>query len=113
MSQENQRVWFITGNSKFFSRLLTEQLLAKGDKVVTTDNNTEELKDLISDYPKAAIALPIDITNSEQVKDALNRVIATFGGVDCLFNNPGYGLINALEEPTQDRSVKMIDFQMF
>ncbi|MGF1489307.1 MAG: SDR family NAD(P)-dependent oxidoreductase [Prochloraceae cyanobacterium] len=109
MTQENSRVWFITGNSKFFSRLLREQLLAKGEKVVETDNKPEELKDLISEYPKAAIALPIDVTDSQQVKDALNRVLDTFG----LLNNLGYGLINTLEEPTNERWVRRIDFQMF
>ena len=38
--------WFITGASRGFGRELTEQLLARGDRVAATARRPEQLDDL-------------------------------------------------------------------
>jgi NADP-dependent 3-hydroxy acid dehydrogenase YdfG len=43
MSTQNTKVWFITGSSTGFGRILAEQLLAKGETVVATARRPEQL----------------------------------------------------------------------
>jgi NAD(P)-dependent dehydrogenase (short-subunit alcohol dehydrogenase family) len=100
MSTQNTKVWFITGSSTGFGRILAEQLLAKGERVVATARKTEQLKDLVDRYPDRAIALPVDVTNPQQVRAAVDHAIATFGRIDVLVNNAGYGMMGAVEEVT-------------
>ena len=94
------KVWFITGSSTGFGRILVEQLLAKGETVVATARKPEQLQDLVEQYPDSMIALSVDVTKPEQVREAVNRAIATFGRIDVLVNNAGYGTMGAIEEVT-------------
>jgi NAD(P)-dependent dehydrogenase (short-subunit alcohol dehydrogenase family) len=97
----NTKVWLITGSSTGFGRVLAEQLLATGDIVVATARKPEQLEALIAQYPDRALALALDITQPEQAQDVVNQAIATFGQIDVLVNNAGYGLIGALEEVSE------------
>ena len=45
----SSKVWFITGTSSGFGRVWTEAALKRGDKVVATARDTEELHELVSD----------------------------------------------------------------
>jgi NAD(P)-dependent dehydrogenase (short-subunit alcohol dehydrogenase family) len=100
MNTQNTRVWLITGSSTGFGRILVEQLLAKGETVVATARKPEHLQDLVAQYPDRAIAFPLDVTQPEQVREAVNHAIATFGRIDVLVNNAGYGMMGAIEEVT-------------
>ncbi len=100
MTTQNKRVWFITGSSTGFGRILAEQVLAKGDMVVATARKPEQLQALIDQYPQQAIALPLDVTQPDQVREAVNRAIATYERIDVLVNNAGYGAMGAFEEVT-------------
>ena len=59
----SQRVWFITGASTGFGRLLAEQVLAKGDKVVATARKPEQIADLTHNHPEQALTLALDVTD--------------------------------------------------
>lgn len=113
MSGKNRRVWFITGNYRGFNCILTDLLLANGEAVDTNINKADRLKELQSKYPKAAIAFPVDVTNPQRLKEAIDRALASFGGIDVLGNSPSYGLIYASEGQTKEDAVRMIDFQVF
>jgi len=51
------RVWFITGCSSGLGRLLAEEVLKAGDKVVATARNIGTIADLEKKYPETARAL--------------------------------------------------------
>jgi NAD(P)-dependent dehydrogenase (short-subunit alcohol dehydrogenase family) len=97
-----QKVWFITGCSTGFGRCLVEEVLKHGDLVVATARKVETIQDLVKDYPKQAIAVTLDVTKKDQIEAALKKTIDTFGKVDVLVNNAGYGIIGALEEVTTE-----------
>jgi NAD(P)-dependent dehydrogenase (short-subunit alcohol dehydrogenase family) len=61
MNAQNAKVWFITGSSTGFGRILAEQLLAKGDIVVATARKPEQLQDLVNRYSDRALAIHLGI----------------------------------------------------
>jgi NAD(P)-dependent dehydrogenase (short-subunit alcohol dehydrogenase family) len=104
MNPDNNRVaskvWLITGCSSGFGRALAEAVLKKGDSLIATAREPEQLRALIEHYPETAKAVRLDVTSFQDIQAAIDTAIATFGRVDVLVNNAGHGLIAALEEVT-------------
>ncbi|MBD2774279.1 oxidoreductase [Iningainema tapete] len=98
----NTKVWLITGSSTGFGRSLTEAVLKSGDRVIATARKPEQLNDLVNQYPETAKAIRLDVTNSQEVHDAVNAAIETFGQIDVLVNNAGFGSVGAIEEVSDD-----------
>ncbi|HET6259110.1 oxidoreductase [Pseudonocardia sp.] len=94
--------WFITGASTGFGRTFAEVLLAQGDHVVATARDKGAVADLVERYPDAALALPLDVTDPEQVREAVAAATEA-GPVDVLVNNAGHGLLGALEELSDEQ----------
>lgn len=107
------KVWFITGTSSGFGRILAEEVLAKGDRVVATARKPEVLQDLVEKYPDTARALRLDVTNLEDVKNSINDAIKEFGRIDVLVNNAGYGLVGAIEEAGSEQIKQQFDTNVF
>jgi NADP-dependent 3-hydroxy acid dehydrogenase YdfG len=101
------RTWFITGASTGFGRVLAEEVLKAGSKVVATARNLDKVKDLETRYPQTAKALALDVTNAGQVDSAVTQAIAKFGRVDVLVNNAGYGVAGAIEEVSEAEYMPM------
>jgi NAD(P)-dependent dehydrogenase (short-subunit alcohol dehydrogenase family) len=98
----NNKVWFVTGSSTGFGRSLTETLLKKGDIVVATARKPEQLADLVAKYPDRAKAIRLDVTNPQEISEAVKAAIAAFGRIDVLVNNAGYGTMGGIEEVSDE-----------
>ena len=107
------KVWFITGTSSGFGRILAEEVLAKGDKVVATARKPEVLADLIKKYPDTARAVKLDVTDLEDAKNSVQEAIKEFGRIDVLVNNAGYFLGGAIEEATDEQIRRQFDTNVF
>ena len=107
------KVWFITGASSGFGRILAEEVLAKGDRVVATARKPEVLADLVDKYPSAARAVKLDVTNLEDVKNSIQQAVKEFGRIDVLVNNAGYGLVGAIEEANIEQVKQQFDTNVF
>lgn len=107
------KVWFITGTSSGFGRALAEEVLAKGERVVATARKPEVLQDLIEQYPSAARAVKLDVTNLEDVKNAISEAVKEFGRIDVLVNNAGYALAGAIEETSNEQVRQQFDTNLF
>jgi NAD(P)-dependent dehydrogenase (short-subunit alcohol dehydrogenase family) len=92
------KVWFITGASSGLGRALAETALERGQRVVATARNQQDVTDLPERYPGRAIATRLDVTSSEQARAAVDDGLAAFERIDVVVNNAGYGLFGALEE---------------
>jgi NAD(P)-dependent dehydrogenase (short-subunit alcohol dehydrogenase family) len=105
--------WLITGCSTGLGRALAEAVLQRGDRAVVTARDASTVEDLASDYPDTALALPLDVTDAGQVRTAIERGTAAFGGIDVLVNNAGYGYRAAVEEGDDDDVRTLFDTHFF
>ena len=94
------KVWFITGTSTGFGRELAAAALEKGNKVVATARKPEVLADLAAQYGDNVLTAKLDVTNADDIKNAVAAAHAKFGRIDVLVNNAGFGIFGAFEEIT-------------
>jgi NADP-dependent 3-hydroxy acid dehydrogenase YdfG len=113
VSTGKDRTWFITGASTGFGRVLAEEVLKAGGKVVATARDRDKVADLEAKYPQKAKALALDVTNAGQVDSAVTQAFAQFGQVDVLVNNAGYGVAGAIEEVSEAESMPMFETNVF
>lgn len=92
------QVWLITGSSRGLGRAFTEEALKAGHRVVATARNSEHLIDIVRKYGERVRTVSLDVTNEAQAKYAVDAAIGTFGGLDVLVNNAGYGNVSPVED---------------
>jgi NAD(P)-dependent dehydrogenase (short-subunit alcohol dehydrogenase family) len=107
------RVWFITGTSTGFGRALAEEVLEHGDRVVATARDPEQVREFEQDYPERARAVRLDVTDKEEVHEAIEATIEAFGQIDVVVNNASYGLLGAIEEVSEEDMRRQIEINLF
>lgn len=98
-----QKTWFITGISSGFGRLMTEQLLSRGDRVAATLRKMDAADDLKSRYGDNLWLAELDMTDLQRVRSVVDRAFAELGSIDVIVSNAGYGLFGAAEELTDEQ----------
>ncbi len=107
------KVWFITGASRGFGREFVVAALERGDKVAATARNTDTLNDLVEQYGDAVLPVQLDVTNRDQVFAAVKTAQETFGQIDVVINNAGYGLFGTVEEITEQQLRDQLETNLF
>jgi NAD(P)-dependent dehydrogenase (short-subunit alcohol dehydrogenase family) len=92
------KVWLITGSSRGLGRALAEAVLESGDMLVATARKPEQLGDLVSRFGNRVRAVALDVTDEGAAHDAIAAADASFGRLDVLVNNAGYGDVNSIED---------------
>ena len=103
------KTWFITGTSSGFGRLMTESLLARGDRVAATLRKIEALDDLKARYGERLWVARLDVTDAAAARRVVDQAFRDLGRVDVVVNNAAYGLVGAAEELTDDQVRLQID----
>lgn len=101
--------WLITGTSSGFGRILTDKLLARGDRVAATARDVRTLDDLRARYRDRLWVASLDVTDTAAVRDVVDRAFAALGRIDVVVNNAGYGLFGAAEELSDAQIRQQID----
>jgi NAD(P)-dependent dehydrogenase (short-subunit alcohol dehydrogenase family) len=99
--------WLITGCSTGLGRALAQAVLAHGHNAVVTARNAATLQEIADDFPDTALALPLDVTDREQISSVIQQARTRFGAIDVLVNNAGYGYRAAVEE-ADDADVRLL-----
>ncbi|KAA2244707.1 SDR family NAD(P)-dependent oxidoreductase [Chitinophaga agrisoli] len=107
------KIWFITGSSRGLGRSLTQAVLAKGDQVAATARKPEQLKDLTEKYPGQILPIQLDVTNQQQIADAVAKTIQHFGRIDVLVNNAGFGITGATEAFTHEQVRSQLETNLY
>ncbi|MCJ2133418.1 oxidoreductase [Methylobacterium sp. J-026] len=113
MTQNTNPVWFITGCSTGFGRDLAKLVIARGWRAVVTARDQAKVADLAQGAEARVLALSLDVTAPDQIAEALRAATETFGRIDVLVNNAGYGYQSSIEEGEEDKIRAQFDANVF
>ena len=105
--------WFITGCYTGIGREIARAAIEAGHSVAATARDASSVADFVEDFGDRAIALPLDVTDRDQIAAAVAATEAAFGGIDVLVNNAGYGYMAAVEEGDDAEVRKLLDTNYF
>jgi NADP-dependent 3-hydroxy acid dehydrogenase YdfG len=106
-------VWLITGTSTGFGKLLALEVLKRGGKVIATARKLDAVKPIAEQSNGRAIALQLDVTQPAQVAAAVEASVKTFGRIDVLVNNAGFGITGAIEEVSDAEARDVFETNVF
>ena len=90
-----EQVAFVTGASQGIGEGCARVLAEAGAKVVVASRNLERLERLAGEINQTradstgALAVAMDVTREEQIKEAFRKALDHFGRIDILVNNAG------------------------
>src|ERR1700684_4206447 len=99
------KIWLITGSGNGLGRDIAEAALAAGDSVVAGARRPEELGLLVAQYGARVKPVTLEVRDEAAAKAAVQLAVDTFGRLDVLVNNAGYGQIAPFEQ------ISSADFQ--
>jgi NADP-dependent 3-hydroxy acid dehydrogenase YdfG len=88
-------------------------LLDEGARVVATARDVTKINDLVAGHAETALALTLGVTDAGAITHAVRRTEATFGQIDVLVNNAGYGHLAAIKEGEDAPVRAMFDTNVF
>ena len=105
----------ITGSSGGFGALAVEELLKRGHQVVATMRNINDRnKEAASRLERmGAHVVEMDVTDEENVNQAVDKAIEMMDGLDVVVNNAGVGVLGIQENFTIDNFKRLFDINVF
>lgn len=91
------KTWFITGASSGLGLAMTEQLLARSDRVVATARRPEALDGLKRQHGGLTV-MTLELTDTLGIRATVDEAFRRMGRIDVVVQNAGYGLVGAGEE---------------
>lgn len=108
----NQKVWFVTGANKGIGAAIVKEALSQGYNVVATARKKEEAEQNLGTHHNLMI-VRLDITDDQQVQEAVKATVDKFGRIDVLINNAGYGLLGYFEEMSEESICRQFKTNVF
>jgi NAD(P)-dependent dehydrogenase (short-subunit alcohol dehydrogenase family) len=103
------KVWLVTGSASGLGRDIVEAACAAGHKVLATARNTGSLAEVCAQYGDNILATHLDVTNEAQAQAAVALAVKSFGRLDVLVNNAGYGDVRPFEETSSADFKTLVD----
>jgi len=101
----------ITGSSSGIGRAAAEHFRDRGWNVVATMRTPEKAADWAARTGIQPARL--DVLDHSSIKEAVERTIESFGGIDVIVNNAGYGLVGPFEASTDEQIRRQFDTNVF
>jgi 3-oxoacyl-[acyl-carrier protein] reductase len=100
------KVTIVTGGAQGIGRAIAELLAQQGSNVVVADIQMEKAeataKEIAANTGQQAIAVQVDVADSDSAKAMIDSAIAEFGRVDVLVNNAGITRDNLIMRMGED-----------
>ncbi len=106
-------VWFVTGASRGLGAAIVREALSRGHQVAATARSVEDVRRAFPEAGDALLAAAVDVTDEQQLRDAVDATVAHFGRIDVLLNNAGRGLLSAVEEVSDKAARAVFDVNLF
>lgn len=107
------QVWMITGSSHGLGKSLAECVLEAGHQVVATARDTSLLSDLVAQHGDRIRVTALNVTNPQAAEFAVKLAVESFGRLDVLVNNAGYGDIGSIEDTSLEDFRNQIETNLF
>lgn len=93
------KVWYVTGASKGLGLTLVKKVLENGYRVAATSRDSRMLSQAVGLIDKDRfLPLAVDLNNLDCIDESIQQTLATFGRIDVVVNNAGYGMAGTVEE---------------
>lgn len=104
------KVALVTGAADGMGRAAARLFAAEGARVGVLDVNAEGAEAVAAEIREAALPLAADVSRSAEVEQAVEALVARFGGLHVLYNNagvwlPGDGPVTELDEAAWERTL--------
>lgn len=93
-------VFFITGAAKGMGLEIAREALNKGYRVVATARQPEAFAHVLQENDRL-LTVKLDLTDRDDIENAVTAALAAFGRIDVLVNNAGFGLLGYFEETSE------------
>src|SRR6202158_4151831 len=103
------KVWLITGSGNGLGRDIAEAALTAGESVVAGARRTEELSPLVAQYGDRVKPVRLEVRDEAAAKAAVQLAVDTFGRLDVLVNNAGYGQFAPFEQMSAEDFQAIVD----
>jgi NAD(P)-dependent dehydrogenase (short-subunit alcohol dehydrogenase family) len=107
------KTWFVTGASQGLGLALVKRLLGEGHQVAATSRHKETLAEAVGSTSAAFLPLQVDLSDNSSVQAAIAQTISTFGRLDVVVNNAGYGIGGSIEELSDAETRQAFDVNVF
>jgi NAD(P)-dependent dehydrogenase (short-subunit alcohol dehydrogenase family) len=104
--------WFVTGSSRGLGGAIARHALAQGHQVAATARNPKSVTDALGAHDDL-LAVALDVTDRQQIGDAVAATVERFGSIDVVVNNAGGVLMGALEEMGDKQIRDQFDLNVF
>lgn len=106
-----EKVAIVTGSAQGIGKAIAQRLASEGATVVVADmieNLARATSQEIESQGGKAIPVKMDITNSKEVRAAVEQVLKQCGKIDILVNNAGWDKIEPFVQSTEETWDKVI-----
>jgi 3-oxoacyl-[acyl-carrier protein] reductase len=116
MNKLEGKIALITGGSRGIGAAIAKRLAADGANVaITYTKGADAAASVVKEIERVgrkAIAIQADAADAEAVKAAVEKTVATLGGLDVLVNNAGTAIPKKFEETTLEELDRLIDINV-
>lgn len=110
------KVVLVTGSSRGLGREIINEFASKKCKVIINYNNgyddANSLQKELADKNIESLLIKCDVSNEDEVKNMVDKIINKFGTIDVLVNNAGIAKDNFFEEKTLKEFKEVIDVNL-
>ncbi|MFG1420029.1 SDR family NAD(P)-dependent oxidoreductase, partial [Xanthobacter sp. V0B-10] len=110
MFAKSKKTALVTGASSGMGKDIAKRLIKDGFQVYAAARSVEKMNDLAA---LGARPLRLDVSNEDEIKAAVDTILAEVGGVDVLVNNAGFGLYGPVEDITLDEARYQFEVNLF
>src|SRR5499427_7021722 len=108
----NGKVALVTGGGSGIGKASALALAEEGFAVVVAGRRAEPLQAVVNEIESKqgrALGVPTDVGDPEAVRNLFAKIKQTYGRLDVLFNNAGFGAAGPIEELPYERWKGVID----
>ena len=115
MANFKGKISIVTGAASGIGRALCEELAREEAVVVASDINTEgaqEVASKINETGGQAISVHLDVSQSGDVTDFVNKTANDYGRIDYIFNNAGVSVVGEVRDMNIEHWQKVIGINL-